>query len=150
LSRIFGKASKSELFYKFINHDIVNDIKKENETINKLLKSFNADEQDEMNKFYETDLINPILKLHSYIRKCVKYIKNLDESSNQYSCIHNVATLITNIVENSKELSLQLDYVIKDVIYIIKESTGKIRKIYAQCLGRLAKANDKCYDEYKK
>jgi len=40
-------------------------LQRDNEAINKLLKSFNAEEQDEMVRGKETDSINPIEKLTS-------------------------------------------------------------------------------------
>jgi len=72
ISRILCRAARSPDFYKFIKHDVALDLKKDNEQINSLLKSFNAEDQDEMGRVRESDLVNPLNKLQAYVRKCVK------------------------------------------------------------------------------
>jgi hypothetical protein len=41
------------------------DLKKDNEAINSLLKSFNAEDQEEMGKMKESDSVNPMQKLQA-------------------------------------------------------------------------------------
>lgn len=65
ISRIMCRAARSPEFYKFIRHDVAHDLKKDNDTINNLLKSFNASDQEEMGKGRESDLINPLNKLQA-------------------------------------------------------------------------------------
>jgi len=72
ISRIMCRAARSAHFYKFIQHDVALDLKKDNEAINNLLKSFNAEDQEEMGKMKESDSVNPMQKLQAYVKKCVK------------------------------------------------------------------------------
>jgi hypothetical protein len=65
ISRIMCRAARSPHFYKFIQHDVALDLKKDNEAINSLLKSFNAEDQEEMGKMKESDSVNPMQKLQA-------------------------------------------------------------------------------------
>lgn len=65
ISRILCRAAKADEFYKFIKHDLAKDLKQDNDTISQLLRSFNADPQDDMLKEKDADLVNPLQKLQS-------------------------------------------------------------------------------------
>jgi len=62
------------------------------------------------------------------VRKCVKYDSDISESGARFSCVFNSATLLNIISEQEPAILDHFDWVVKEVINIVKESTGKMRK----------------------
>lgn len=60
----------------------------------------------------------------------------------------NSATLLNIISEQEPGILDHFDWVVREVIHIVKESTGKMRKNYAVCLSKLT-TNPKCKEKYR-